>query len=550
MRAGIDIRARPASRNVDCISQPLSRNIALRPRVLLVASEAIPLAKTGGLADVITSLAVALRDRNIDATILMPCYPGTLDGLAELSEVAQLDALPGGPGRLWRGRIGAHDVPVLLLDMDGFRRRSGNPYVDADGNEYADNALCFAALAHAAVRIGAGRTPLPVPHVIHANDWHAALVPALLRLAGVRDVASVLTVHNLAFQGNYPLQLAPALGIPDSMLGADGVEFWGRLGFLKAGIRYADRISIVSESYAREVLTPQFGCGLEGALAARREAIMPIPNGIDTGAWNPATDALLARRFSAHDMAGKAVCKQALLRLFGLPPARHEQHAPLLAIGSRITHQKMADVALAALPALLERHQRLRVVVLGRGDHAYEQAFLALAQRFPRRVGVHIGYDERRAHALHAGADMLLHGTRFEPFGLTPIYAMRYGTIPIGSRVGGMIDTIVDAGADGPVRQGASGLLFDGEQAADMTAAVNRALALFGGADWRGMQRNAMSGDFSWVRPAQQYIALYLGVVAPAVSGMFVDALQQATDASPGIADDLPSTLPLNAALA
>jgi starch synthase len=519
----------------------------LRPRVLLVASEAIPLAKTGGLADVITSLAVALRDRNIDATILMPCYPGTLDGLEELSEVAQLDALPGGPGRLWRGRISGNDVPVLLLDTEGFRRRSGNPYVDADGNEYADNALCFAALAHAAVRIGAGRTPLPVPHVIHANDWHAALVPALLRAAGVRDVASVLTVHNLAFQGNHPLQLAPALGIPDSMLGADGVEFWGRLGFLKAGIRYADRISIVSESYAREVLTPQFGCGLEGVLAARRESIMAIPNGIDTGVWNPATDPLLARRFSAHDMAGKAVCKQALLRLFGLPPA---PHAPLLALGSRITHQKMADVSLAALPALLEQHQRLRVVVLGRGDHACEQGFLALAKRFPRRVGVHIGYDEQRAHALHAGADMLLHGTRFEPFGLTPIYAMRYGTIPIGSRVGGMIDTIVDAGADGPVQQGASGVLFDGEQAVDMAAAVNRALALFGSADWRGMQRNAMSGDFSWARPARQYIALYLGVVAPEVSGMFVDALQQAADASLRFPDALPAAVPLNAALA
>jgi len=522
----------------------------LRPRVLLVASEAIPLAKTGGLADVITSLAVALRERNIDATILMPCYPGTLDGLAELSEFAQLDALPGGPGRLWRGRINGDDVPVLLLDTEGFRRRSGNPYVDADGNEYADNAICFAALAHAAVCIGAGRTPLPAPHVIHSNDWHAALVPALLRAAGVRGVASVLTVHNLAFQGNYPLSLAPALGIPDSMLGADGVEFWGRLGFLKAGIRYADRISIVSESYAREVLTPQFGCGLDGALAARRESMMPIPNGIDTAIWNPASDPLLTRRFSAHDMAGKTVCKQALLRLFGLPSAPHELHAPLLALGSRITHQKMADVALAALPALLEQNQRLRVVVLGRGDHAFEQGFLALAQRFPHRVGVHIGYDEQRAHALHAGADMLLHGTRFEPFGLTPIYAMRYGTIPVASRVGGMIDTIVDAGADGAVRQDANGLLFDGEQPADMATAVNRALALFGTADWRDMQRNAMRGDFSWARPAQQYIALYLGVVAPEVTGMFVDALQQAADASFPFPDPLQTAVSLNAALA
>jgi starch synthase len=502
------------------------RNSVLRARVLLVASEAIPLAKTGGLADVITSLAAALRERNVDATILMPCYPGTLDVLTETSELTALDDLPGGPGRLWRGRIRRYDVPVLLLDTEGFRRRGGNPYVDTDGHEYADNAACFAALAHAAVRICAGRTPLAVPHVVHAHDWHAALVPALLRLAGVRDVASVVTVHNLAFQGNYPLELAPSLGIPDSMLGADGIEFWGRLSFLKAGIRYADRISTVSESYAREVLTPQFGCGLDGALLERKDMIVPIPNGIDTDVWNPARDPLLARPFSLHDLHGKAVCRQALLRMFELPAV---PGAPLLAIGSRITHQKMADVALQALPALLEQHALLQVVVLGRGDHAYEQDLLALAQRFPGRVGVHIGYDERRAHALHAGADMLLHGTRFEPFGLTPIYSMRYGTIPIASRVGGMIDTIVDAGADGPMNKGATGVLFDGEQAADMAAAVNRALVLFGSTDWRTLQRNAMAGDFSWERPAQRYIALYRGIAAPSVA----DALRDAALAAP-----------------
>jgi starch synthase len=506
---------------VYCSNQPLSRNILLRPRVLLVASEAIPLAKTGGLADVITSLAAALRERNVDATILMPCYPGTLDALVETSELTMLDDLPGGPGRLWQGRISRHDIPVLLLDTEGFRRRDGNPYVDAEGHEYADNAICFAALAHAAVRICAGRTPLPVPHVAHAHDWHAALVPALLRLAGVRDVASVLTVHNLAFQGNYPLELAPLLGIPDSMLGDDGIEFWGRLGFLKAGIRYADRISTVSESYAREVLTPQFGCGLDGALLARKDAIAPIPNGIDTEVWNPASDPLLARPFSMHDLHGKAACRQALLRMFNLPAM---PGAPLLALGSRITHQKMADVALLALPALLEQHARMQVVVLGRGDHAYEQGLLALAERFPGRVGVHIGYDERRAHALHAGADMLLHGTRFEPFGLTPIYSMRYGTIPIASRVGGMIDTIIDAGADGPMNKGATGVLFDGEQAADMVAAVNRTLALFGSAEWRTMQRNAMAGDFSWERPAQRYIALYRSIAALSVWSSLRDA--------------------------
>ncbi|HVL75191.1 MAG TPA: glycogen/starch synthase, partial [Noviherbaspirillum sp.] len=341
----------------------------MRPRVLLVASEAIPLIKTGGLADVVASMANALRLQGVEVTLLLPAYPAALAALGCVAEIARLEGLPAGPARLLQGRIAATGVPVLLLENAGFSARSGNPYVDADGNEYADNAACFAALAHAAVRICAGATPVPVPHVVHANDWHAALIPSLLRAAGIERVGTVLTVHNLAFQGNYPLELGAQVGLPPSMLGPDVAEFWGRLSFLKAGICHADRISIVSHSYAQEVLTPRFGCGLDGALQARREAIVPIPNGVDLDTWNAATDLLIARRFTAADLASKAWCKRALLRLFDLPVA---PHAPLLALGSRITHQKMADVALEALPQVLDRHPRLQVVVLGCGDHAYE----------------------------------------------------------------------------------------------------------------------------------------------------------------------------------
>jgi starch synthase len=495
----------------------------LRPRVLLVASEAIPLVKTGGLADVITAQTAALREKNIDAGILMPGYPSALEHTAALAKVTSFDDLPGGPGTLYQGYIPDTVIPVLLLDTAGFRARTENPYVDANGMEYADNPSSFAALAHAAVHICAGRTPLPAPHVVHAHDWHAGLIPLLLRAGNIKQVASVLTIHNLAFQGNYPIGLGPSLGIPDSMLTADGIEFWGKLSFLKAGIQYADRISIVSKSYAQEVLTPRFGNGLDGTLNHRKEAIVPISNGVDVNLWNPAKDPLIARNFSRRSLRNKNFCKQELLKMFNLPA---DPFAPLLALGSRITHQKMADVALEALPAILEKHARVQVVVLGRGDHTYENGFVELARRYPGRLGVHIGYDERRAHALHAGADMLLHGTRFEPFGLTPIYSMLYGTIPIASRVGGMMDTIVDAGDVGDLRTGANGILFDGEQPGDMIAAVDRAFRIFARADdWLTMQRSAMNGDFSWNEPVRRYVEMYMEIAAESVKPLFAGAL-------------------------
>jgi starch synthase len=246
---------------------------------------------------------------------------------------------------------------------------------------------------------------------------------------------------------------------------------------------------------------------MDGVLNDRKEALVAIPNAVDTALWNPAGDALIARRFTQSDMKGKIACKWDLQKQFDLPV---DPFAPLLALGSRITHQKMADVALLALPEILARQPRLQVAVLGRGDHGYEQGFKQLAEQFPERVGVHIGYDEQRAHALHAGADMLLHGTRFEPYGLTPIYSMRYGTIPVASRVGGLIDTIVDAGASGAVQEGANGILFDGELPSDMVEGMDRAFGLFArSAEWQTMQRNAMAADFSWSGPAQQYISLY-----------------------------------------
>lgn len=493
----------------------------LTARVLLVTSEAVPLVKTGGLADVITALANALRQQGIDAAVMMPGYPAAIERACNLKPAGTLPQLPGGPGVILHGTMPGSDVPVVLLKTERFDRRTANPYVDEDGSEFDDNALCFGSLAHAAVSICAGETDLPVPHVVHANDWHAGLIPALLRLKGVSGVGTLLTIHNLAFQGNFAMSAAAELRIPDAMLTPDQFEFWGKMSFLKAGILHADRISTVSRSYANEILTPRFGHGFDGLLNARKDVLVAIPNGVDTGAWDPARDPLTVRHFSLNDMRGKSGCKRELQQMFGLPI---DPFAPVLAIGSRITHQKMADVAIDALPGVLERFPRAQVVVLGCGDHAYEQAFLDMVERFPGRVSVHIGYDERRAHALHAGADMLLHGTRFEPFGLTPLYSMRYGTIPVASRVGGMIDSIGDAGLEGAVPDDASGILFDGEEPRDMMAAISRAFELYARPnEWHLMQRNAMSADFAWSGPAEQYIGVYREI-APVEAQPLFDA--------------------------
>lgn len=495
-----------------------------QPRVLLVTSEAVPLVKTGGLADVIGALSSTLIAHGVEASVLMPGYPAAVARALGLKKIADLADLPGGDGALYQGKMPGTGVPVVLLCSPLFDHRIGNPYVADSGEEYEDNALAFASLAHAAVRICAGKTPLPVPHVVHANDWHAGLIPALLQAENITEVGSALTIHNLAFQGNYAAEVAPQLGIPANMINEDGMEFWGKISFLKAGISYADRVTTVSQTYAKEILTERFGYGMQGILNKRKNALLAIPNGVDVDTWNPVTDVQIKRNFSSENMAGKAACKRDLQKIFNLPV---EQFVPLMGIGSRITHQKMADVILAALPQILLKHPRLQIALLGCGEHKYEQAFKDLAAQYPDRVGVFIGYDEQRAHALHAGADILLHPTRFEPYGLTPIYSMLYGTLPLASRVGGMCDSIVDAGTDADLPGNATGILFDGEEPADLEHGVDRALELYARpAVWQAMQRSAMQGDFSWHGPALSYIEMYADIAPTAAKQSFLDLLQ------------------------
>ncbi|SHH42274.1 glycogen synthase GlgA [Pollutimonas bauzanensis] len=478
-------------------------------RILAVTSEAFPLAKTGGLGDAVSGLALSVNESGAQVTLLLPAYPSAMAHVSHVTEVAALSGLPGGDAVLLGAYCPELGVQALLLKNDALYDREGY-YVAPDGAEYPDNGIRFAALAHAAARIAQGIEGQPRPHIVHAHDWHAALTPLLMHQMQIKDVKSVLTLHNIAFQGVFPMGLADALGIAPRYCTGEGLEFWGQLNFLKAGIRYADLITVVSHNYAREILTPKFGCGLEGVLAARGGDLISIPNGIDTTLWNPQADAYLrGRGFTAEHLGNKALCKGELQRAFGL---QEDPHATLMAMGSRLTTQKMADLAAVAIPAALDAHSGLQACIIGQGDHGLEAALRDVAQRYPGRCGVHIGFDEGQAHLLHAGADILLHGSRFEPFGLTPLYSMRYGTIPVASKVGGMADTIIDPGLDRPIgaMQAATGILFEGEQPRDMALALDRAMGLRAHPEiWHAMQVNGMRSDFSWAKAAPAYLSAY-----------------------------------------
>lgn len=470
----------------------------------------------------LSAYAPALQEGGVDATMILPGYPEAIARADKVEHVCMLEGLPGGDVELLRGRMPDTGMPVLLVKADALYDRSGL-YQDPNGAEWEDNAVRFATLSAAAVRVAQGVPGVRKVDVVHAHDWHAGLTPLLMKLAHVAT-PSVFTIHNLAFQGNYPIELGPRLGIPAELLTADprssgSIEFYGQISFMKAAIRYADRITTVSETYAREILTPRFGHLMEGVLQDCAAKVSGIMNGIDIDTWDPTRDPMIPRHFGIDEMRGKHVCKRELQQVFGLPT---DPFVPLLAIGSRLTWQKMGDLALDSIEALMQSYPRLQVVVLGKGEARLEQGMMRLAQRYPDRVSVYVGFDERRAHLLHAGADILLHGSRFEPCGLTPMYSMRYGTIPVASRVGGLADSIVDQGPGASVhvapdgqRAGifarpATGFLFDGETAEAMTQATSRAIEAFmRPSSWRNLQRNAMRANFTWDAPVARYAALY-----------------------------------------
>jgi starch synthase len=485
-------------------------------RVLFATAEAYPLAKTGGLADVSGALPLALRALGIDVRLLMPGYPRAYVRIENPKIVAKIEPTLGiSDATLVAGKFPDADLPVYLIDSPSLFRRNGGLYQDDEGNDWPDNALRFAFLSHVGAQIALGRTKIDwTPDVVHANDWHTGLLPLLLSLENGPRPSTIFTTHNMAFQGNFPATWVDKLTIPKQHFAAAGMEFYGQISFLKAGLRYADRVTTVSPTYAAEILTEEFGCGMDGVLRDRGEDFIGILNGIDDVLWNPAIDSYLPRTYRESDISGKRACKTALQEEFGLAV---NPETPLIGFVSRITHQKMADVILAALPWVAE--QDAQFIVVGEGDPAMEADLESAKERHSGKVAVVIGYDEPLAHKLQAAADILLAPARFEPCGLTQLYALRYGTLPVVRRTGGLADTVVDATAASIADRTATGFVFDEATGEDLKAAIERALTLYREPlTWRRLQLQAMAQDFSWNASATQYAALY-----SAASGLPVD---------------------------
>lgn len=472
-------------------------------RALSVVSEIYPLIKTGGLADVAGALPGALRAEGVTMRTLVPGYPALMARLTAAVPVHAWPDLSGHPARLLAGV--AEGLNLLVLDAPHLYDRPGNPYVGPDGRDFPDNALRFGALSRVAADIGRGLLADFEPDVIHAHDWQTGLVPAYLRYDEGPAPAVVFTIHNLAFQGEFDPRFLAPLGLPPRAFAIDGVEYYGNIGFLKAGILFADHVTTVSPTYAAEIRAPAGGMGLDGLLRARGAALSGVRNGVDERAWNPSADPLIARAYDIRGIDHRAVNKAALQSALGLEPA---PEAPLIGIVSRLSWQKGLDIFGACLDEALE--QGARIAVLGAGEAGLEAFYRDAAAANPGRVGVRLGYDEALAHLIQAGADMLVVPSRFEPCGLTQLCALRYGCVPIVARVGGLADTVIDANDAALSQRAATGIQFQPVERDMLAAAIRRAIDLYRQPMiWRRIQWNGMSCDVSWREPARRYAEIY-----------------------------------------
>jgi starch synthase len=471
--------------------------------VLFVASECAPFVKTGGLADVIGAVPKALAPLGVKARVMLPLYPALAKAAAGAKEAAFWPDLMGGAARLLATK--QEGIDLLLLDAPHLFDRPGNIYLDASGQDWHDNALRFGALSRAGADVAAGKAGDWQPDVVHVHDWQAGLLPAYLHQMSDATPPCVLTIHNIAFQGLFgPEKLGP-LGLDPGLYTQEGLEFWGRLGFLKAGCIYARKITTVSPTYAREIMEPAFGMGLEGLLAARHADVSGILNGIDLEVWNPETDPELVSTYSARRLKAKAQNRAALFERFGLMP---NDAAPLFCVVSRLTTQKGVDVLLESLPVLVARGARL--AVLGSGDKALEAGFVAAAHSFPGGVGAIIGYDEALSHLMQGGSDAILIPSRFEPCGLTQLYGLRYGTLPVVARTGGLADTVIDANEAALAADCATGVQFAPVTAPALSQAIHRTCDLFAQPRvWSAMMRRAMRHPVGWETSSEAYNAIY-----------------------------------------
>jgi len=471
--------------------------------LLFVASECAPFVKTGGLADVIGAVPKTLASMGVRVKIMLPAYPALAGIMAQGKTVLKLENLHGGPARVVAASAGG--LALLLLDAPHLYDRPGAIYAGPDGQDWSDNHLRFGALAQVAAEVAIEGVDGWKPDIVNAHDWQAGLLPAFLRQSVKPVPPAVLTIHNIAFQGVFGAETLGPLGLSDDLFTPEGMEYWGKLSFLKAGIAFSDKITTVSPTYARELLLPEFGMGLEGILQARRGDLSGILNGIDLDIWNPETDTDLPRPFSARALKRKAASKAAVESRFDLTP---KPDAPLFCVVSRLTEQKGLDLLLEVLPGLVGRGARL--AVLGNGEKALEAGFIAAAHRFKGAVGTIIGYDESLSHLMQGGCDAILIPSRFEPCGLTQLYGLRYGTLPVVARTGGLADTVIDANDAALVAGCATGVQFAPVTAAALDQAISRICDLYAQPKlWAAMQRRAMRHPVGWAQSAQAYLDLY-----------------------------------------
>jgi starch synthase len=485
-------------------------------RVLHVGAEIFPLVKTGGLGDVLGALPPAIAERGVDVRVLVPGYPAILGALEASTVAGSFGPAFGAASLVVRlGRLAGFQVPAYVVDAPALFDRPGNPYVAPDGNAWRDNPFRFGALSWIAAHLGLGDIDRSWrPAIVHGHDWHAGLACAYLARHPVPRCQSVFTIHNLAFHGLFERTELGGLLLDDSTFVFDGLEFHGQGSAIKAGLQYATRITTVSPTYAREIQTAQFGCGLEAVVAHRRSALSGILNGVDYAVWNPAIDPLLEQRFDPNGSpqglrAGKARAKEALQRQVGLDVAADRL---LIGVVSRLTPQKGIDLILQALPQVVA--QGVQFVLPGSGDAALEGGMTTLAQRHPGAIAVQLGYDETLAHRIMAGSDVVAVPSRFEPCGLTQLYALRYGALPLVRRVGGLADTVVDATDAARAAGTATGFAFDAATPDDLVATILRAVRLFAApAEWLAVMRTAVAQDFSWRKAAVAYGAIYDAVM-------------------------------------
>jgi starch synthase len=471
-------------------------------KVLYVTSEAYPLLKTGGLADVSGALPAALAEAGVDVRIMLPAYPQALEMAEDMRPAIDFGYLLGvGQIRLIRARMPVSGVPLWLVDCPSLYARGGNPYVQENGSDWPDNGLRFAVLSRAAALLSVpGNVTGWTADIVHGNDWQSGLSSAYLHFMGGHRARSVFTIHNLQYQGLFEHKILSQVGLPEEAYSVDGLEFYGEVSFLKAGLYYSDAITTVSPTYAMEIQTEELGCGMDGLLRMRKGVLSGILNGIDDHVWNPETDPNISHHYNVARLAEKKLNKVALQREMGLPV---DDDAPLFCVVSRLTEQKGIDLIAHASAVL--RKLGVQLAILGTGDLVLQNMLNKMAAD-DEGIAVKIGYNDPLAHRMMAGADVLLMPSRFEPCGLTQMYAMRYGTLPLVSKTGGLTDTVIDASD----KSGGTGFVFDSLDVDALVKTVQRAITLYRKPkSWQKTQRNAMSQDLSWKNAAKIHIDLY-----------------------------------------